>query len=234
MPDAQTKKKAAFFAIFTLMVLLLGNINFSQLAGAKNQFFTLFQFFGPIAGSFLGPAIGAVSVMTAQLSSLMLTGKQLDLITALRFLPLILAAAYFGLAHKNRVYAALIPIACIGLFLMNPVGREVWFYALFWTIPLICAVLPERILLKSLGATFAAHAVGGAIWIWAFPTTPDLWINLIPAVIKERLLFALGIAASYIAINTLIARMPLKLSSMIPKGAVDRKAVISKSILSSI
>ncbi len=227
-------KKIAFFVIFTVIVLIFGNINFSQLAGANNQYFTLFQFFGPIAGAFLTPIIGAASVLIAQVASNLIAGKAFDTIAILRLMPLMLAALYFGLAPKRRILSAIIPLACIGIFLANPVGMQVWFYTLFWTIPLICALLPERVFIKSLGATFAAHSIGGAIWIWTFPSTPEFWIMLIPIVIKERLLFALGITASYVGINTALAKMPSRISSLLPKGAIDKKAVISKSIIAHI
>lgn len=55
--------------------------------------------------------------------------------------------------------------------------------------------------MKSLGATFTAHAVGGASWIWAFNLPPAIWNSLIPVVISERLLFATGIAISYVVVK---------------------------------
>ena len=62
-----TKKRVIFIAIFTILVLLGKQINFSPLVGADNQFFTLFQFFGPIAGGFLGSVFGVIAVLFAEL-----------------------------------------------------------------------------------------------------------------------------------------------------------------------
>ena len=66
--DAQkifSRKGIIFLLLFSVLSLIGMNINFSKLVGAENQFFTLFQFFGPIAGSFLGPIAGALSVLIA-------------------------------------------------------------------------------------------------------------------------------------------------------------------------
>ena len=62
-----TKKRLIFIIIFTVLVLVGKNINFSALVGAENQFFTLFQFFGPVAGGFLGSVFGVVAVLFAEL-----------------------------------------------------------------------------------------------------------------------------------------------------------------------
>ena len=45
-----TTKRLIFIAIFTVLVLIGKNVNFSPLVGAENQFFTLFQFFGNNSG----------------------------------------------------------------------------------------------------------------------------------------------------------------------------------------
>ena len=75
-----TKKGLLFLIIFSVLVFVGDRINFSKLVGAENQFFTLFQFFGPIAGSFLGPIVGVFSVLIAEASSYLLLGKAFTLI----------------------------------------------------------------------------------------------------------------------------------------------------------
>ena len=55
--------------------------------------------------------------------------------------------------------------------------------------------------MKALGATFTAHAVGGAAWIWAFNLPAGIWQGLIPVVITERLVFAAGIATAYLVMK---------------------------------
>lgn len=197
-------KHFMFIAVFTVLVLVSSHINFSPLLGADNQFFTLFQFFGPIAGGILGPFIGGISVLLAQLANF-LVGKEVGLLNLLRVLPMVTAAIYFGTRRKK--HASVLALVSIAAFLAHPVGREVWFYTLYWTIPLVAAFFPKRLFLRSLGSTFTAHAIGGAIWIWTVPTTPELWMTLIPIVALERLLFASGISLSYLAANTLLEKM---------------------------
>jgi len=59
-------------------------------------------------------------------------------------------------------------------------------------------------LLRSFGSTFTAHAIGGALWIWTVPMTANAWILLIPIVIIERTIFALGISGSYIIFTNIL------------------------------
>ena len=60
-------------------------------------------------------------------------------------------------------------------------------------------------LARALGATFTAHAVGGALWIWTFALPASVWQSLIPVVITERFVFAVGICASYYALINALA-----------------------------
>ena len=201
-----TVKRIIFIAIFTVLVLVGKQINFSPLVGEENQFFTLFQFFGPIAGGFLGSVFGAVAVLFAQLIDFFVAGKEVTLINLLRLSPMIFAAYYFGTKKKNL--GIMVPVIAITAFILHPVGREVWFFTLFWTIPIIAKILPKKysrdVITRSLGATFAAHSVGGALWIWTVPMTAGQWVGLIPLVIYERLLFAGGIVISYVAFNAVL------------------------------
>lgn len=64
--------------------------------------------------------------------------------------------------------------------------------------------------MKSLGATFTAHGVGGAAWIWAFNLPATVWQGLIPVVISERLLFAAGIAATFVLTKKILTVLALK------------------------
>lgn len=205
-------KKVFFIALFTVVAFITQNINFSALVGAQNQFFTLFQFFGPIAGSFLGPWIGSLTVFISEIANNLVTGKEFTVLNILRLLPMVFAAIYFG--TKKKPFGIIVPLLAIIAFIAHPIGRAVWFFTLYWTIPIIATLLPDKyknnILIRSLGTTFTAHAVGGAIWIYTIPMTSAQWIALIPVVAYERLLFAAGIAVSYIAINTLLDKLDQK------------------------
>ena len=224
-------KRVIFLLMFAVMVFIGNRINFSALMGAENQFFTLFQFFGPIAGSFLGPVFGAVSVLGAELADFSLVGKSFSLINIVRLTPMLFAAYYFG--AKKKGINIIVPLIAIAVFVLHPVGRQVWFFSLYWTIPIIVKILPKKysnnVLLKSLGATFTAHSVGGAAWIWAVPMTAEQWIVLIPVVAYERFLFAAGIAGSYVALNTVLDKLIEKFKWNIPTDILH----VNKSYLAS-
>src|SRR3989339_877695 len=217
-----SKKRIIFLVLFIAMVFVGNRINFSALVGAKNQYFTLFQFFGPIAGSFLGSVFGVIAVLFAQLADFLLVGKTFSLINVIRLTPMLFAAYYFG--TKKKSLSIIVPLVAIAAFVLHPVGRQVWFYSLYWTIPIIVKILPKKysgnVLLKSLGATFTAHSVGGAAWIWAVPMTAEQWIMLIPVTAYERLLFAAGIAGSYVVLNTVMDKLIERFKWSIPSDVL--------------
>src|SRR3989338_8241557 len=162
-----TKKGMLFLLIFTALVFAGDKLNFSKLIGAENQFFTLFQFFGPIAGAFLGPTVGVLAVLIAEIASFFYLGKVWSAVNLLRLLPMLFAAWYFGTRKKDTI-SITIPLIAIALFIAHPIGRQAWFFSLFWTIPILVKMLPVQLgsnpFMKGLGATFTAHAVGGAMW----------------------------------------------------------------------
>jgi hypothetical protein len=221
--DLITGKRILFLALFSVLVLIANQINFSAVWGAKNQYFTLFQFFGPIAGSFLGPFIGVGAVLIAQLSDMLLFGKAFDFISVFRLTPMLFAAAYFGLqAKKNFNFSAIIPLIAMALFVLHPVGRTVWFYSLYWLIPVIVSVFfKNNLFFRSLGSTFTAHSVGSIVFLYTIPMPAEAWVALIPIVAVERLAFALGISISFIAFTSVLA----KLENFIPSNvlSIDKK-----------
>jgi len=217
-------KGLVFLALFIALAVVASSINFSSALGAANQTFTFFQFMGPIAGGFLGAGVGILSVLLAQLVSFVLLGKELELINMLRLAPMLFAALYFAKYGKGKFIQAAVPLACMALFMLHPIGSQAWYYSLYWLIPAIALLVPEHLFLRSLGATFTAHAIGGIIWLYFIPTTPAFWLALIPIVAFERFLFAAGISASYVAMNTLFARVEAIAKSGII--SLDRRYVL--------
>lgn len=196
-------KKTLWFAVlFIILGFIALQIPATQLAGSGAKF-TLFDAFAPIAGGFLGSIPGAISVLLMQLVNLAFHGfHAVDQGTIIRLFPVMFAAIYFG---RKNVFNIIVPILAMVSFNLNPVGREVWYYSLFWLIPVAAYFYQERsLIVKALGATFAAHAVGGAIWIWAFHLPKAVWVSLIPIVAMERLMFAAGIVVSYLVMNNVL------------------------------
>lgn len=197
-------KKLLFLALFSVIGFIAMQVPFNKVMGS-NVSFTLFDFFGPIAGGFLGPVFGVVSVLGVELFNLFVKQTPLTTGSIIRLFPVLFATFYFALIHKKTTqgkWLLSIPLLCILIFIIHPVGRQVPYYALmFWLIPVLAYFKRDNLFVRSLGATFTAHAVGGVAWIWAFNLPVPVWNNLIPIVIAERLLFALGIAASYVVVN---------------------------------
>jgi len=195
------QKKMFFLALLSVLGFLSLQVPFNKLAGS-NVSFTLFDFFAPIAGAFLGPFYGIASVLTVQVVNNMVKNAPWTTGAIIRLFPTLFAVYYFATIQKKEGrWILAVPILAILTFLAHPNGRQVPYYTLFWLIPLIAYRFRNNLYLKSLGATFTAHSVGGMMWIWAFNLKAQVWQGLIPVVIAERLLFAAGIAASFIVLK---------------------------------
>src|SRR3990167_4357341 len=203
-----TKKNILFIVIFTVLGFITLQIPVAQLEGSKAKFM-VYDAFAPVAGTFIGALPGVVAVFLMQFINFLANGAVIeDAGTIIRFLPMLFAVLYF--ARKGKVNL-IIPILAIIAFVVHPIGRTVWYYALFWTIPIITYFFHDRFLFaRALGATFTAHAVGGALWIWVFALPAPVWISLIPVVALERALFALGICVSFVLFNNLLAFLEKK------------------------
>jgi hypothetical protein len=229
--------KITFLAIFALMVMVGRNINFSVITGAENKFFTLYQFVGPIAGSFLGTTVGIISVLVAEIGNFIITKKALTIINLLRITPMLFAAYYFG--NKKRLTSALIPLICMALFIAHPVGRQAWPYSLYWLIPIAARIIPNKVkfrtILQSFGATFTAHAVGSVLWLYTIPMKSAEWLALIPIVAFERLIFGLGIAGTFHTTKFLLKKVAKKVSVLqrvlvLNKNTINEKEVVAVAV----
>ncbi|MFH1394368.1 MAG: hypothetical protein ABII71_04575 [Candidatus Micrarchaeota archaeon] len=206
MHNIISRKGLLFLALFTALALVGMQINFSSIIGQENQFFTLYQFFGPIAGGFLG-IFGGVAVLGAQIVDYVLVGKEITAINLLRLLPMVFAALYFGrnwLRGIKDILGVAVPVLAMLAFWLHPTGQAAWIYALWWIIPVAAKFLPDNLVLRSLGATFTAHCIGSVVWLYTIPMPAEAWLALIPVVAFERGLFALGIAGSYVAFTNVL------------------------------
>lgn len=204
------QKKIFFLALFTILGFVSLQIPFNKLMGS-NVSFTLFDFFAPIAGAFLGPTFGVASVLAVEVGNMLLKHSPWTTGAIIRLFPTLFAVYYFATLKKspnNLIF--LVPVVAIISFLAHPIGRMVPYYTFFWFIPLIAYRYRNNLYMRSLGATFTAHSVGGAAWIWAFNLKASVWQSLIPVVVSERLLFAAGIAVSYLIVSKVLTFMASK------------------------
>jgi riboflavin transporter FmnP len=202
------KKNIVFITLFAIVGFIFMQVPVNELVGSGAKF-SLFDSFALISGAFIGSIPGVIAVFLMQFLNFLWHGAEVtDAGAIIRFFPILLAVLYF--ARKGRSNF-IVPVLAIIAFVANPIGREVWFFSLFWTIPIIAYFLRDRFLLaRSLGATFSAHSVGGALWVWFVPLPAEIWVSLIPVVIIERLLFALGIAVSFVVVNNFLCALERK------------------------
>lgn len=222
------KNKLILTLIFVAIGFVFLQIPVNKLAGSKVSF-TLFDLYAPITAVFLGSIYGIVAVFLIQGINLLSSGlTNIDKGSIIRLFPTLFAVLYFALATKSKSknYILFVPLISILAFNLHPVGRTVWYYSLFWFIPLLAWPLRNRFLFaRALGATFTAHSVGGAVWIWAIGLPAAIWTSLIPIVAMERLIFALGISASYMLMNNLASYIGAK--KWIPVGLyIDKKYLL--------
>lgn len=149
--------------------------------------------FSPInmTGSFglwgLGSFIGLALYSLISLS----TRSFFNAIVLMAHIPTFVSYAFW--LHTAALVRVGIPLACMVLFLLNPVGCQAMAYSLFWLIPV--ALYPwskKNVLACSFAATFTTHAVGSVLFVYCLPMTAAGFIALIPVVIVERTIFALG------------------------------------------
>jgi len=203
-----TKRNLIFLTIFVVIGFVALQIPFTTVIGSKVKF-TLFDFFAPMASGFIGTWPGLAAVFLMQGINFLVHGaKVIDAGTIIRFLPPLAAVWYFGSKSKFNI---IVPLLAIVAFNLHPIGRSAWVYSMFWLIPVICYFLRERFLLaRALGATFTAHAIGGAFWIYAFGLSKEIWLGLIPVTAIERSMFALGIMAAYLVTNNALNILTVK------------------------
>ncbi|MFH1597728.1 MAG: hypothetical protein ABIB97_01470 [Patescibacteria group bacterium] len=221
------KKKILFITLFSLVGLLAFQINFTNIVGSAQRF-TLFEFIAPIGGMIIGPIAGAISAFMVRGVHVITDNQPIDLVTILRFLPMIIAAVYFGTKSKKNM---IVPLLCMILFIAHPQGRQAWYYSLYWLIPVFSELKKDRLILRGLGATFTAHAIGSVIFLYAFNLPAAVWIGLIPIVALERGLFAVGIWCSYLIFNNGLEILNTKVKLSVLKPLINPRYLISKNFL---
>jgi hypothetical protein len=210
-----TRKNLLFIGGYMALTWLLSAIKISFLVGTHATYFSLSHCIAPLTGLFIG-SLGATIFFAAKT----LFWSPSSFIIACH-LPSLSAALYLAIINNNnytmsplkRLLLSSIPLMCMILFNLHPVGWQSAPYSLFWLIPIVSLFMQHNnLFIHMLGSTFTAHAVGSVLWLYAgLVPEPETWINLMPVVALERLLFATGMFLMYAifiaikrSINTII------------------------------
>jgi len=206
-------KKIIFIALFVLLGFGAMQVPFSQIIGSDLKF-NLFDFYGPIVGGFIGSVLGLITVVIMQLVNWAWHGFATDTSTLIRFLPMLCAVLYFA---KKSSFTLLIPVIAMIAFWIHPEGRQAWYYAFYWLIPITTYFLHDKYLIaRALGTTFTAHCVGSVLFLYAMNLKAAVWIGLIPIVWKERMLMAVGIMVTFIVFNFIMSLVMNKFHIKLP------------------
>jgi hypothetical protein len=172
-------------------------VKLTAIFGMSSDSISGFSALGPVAGAFTGTGLFAGFLVLHRLFKMAFTGCSFMLTM---YIPTICAAYYWE--NSSKLIRLFLPVACLLLFVMHPVGSKAFVYALYWFIPISLYFLPRQsVLFVALGSTFIQHAVGSVIWLYFYPMAAEQWYALIPVVAVERLLFALCMTASYYALR---------------------------------
>ncbi len=188
--------KMLFFNIVLVLVSLV-KVNF--ILGSFHTFFSASQIVGPLVGFYGGLSCITVLYVLKDVAKVIFFGTGLFSPLTLH-IPTFFSAAYW--ASSSVIFRLVVPLMCIVLFLIHPVGNQAAFYTLYWLLPLVIYfVSPRSIFLHALASTFIAHAVGSVIWLYWLPLKSELFLALMPVVLVERLLFASGMTLTYYVIE---------------------------------
>ena len=212
-------KNSLKVASYAGLVKISGLIKISFLIGSQMIWFSAANSVLPLAGAF-GGVMGSVLVFLVRQLLHLIFFKTVSLSFLAFCVPGLCASLY--LATHHYVIRLLLPIACMGLFMVHSVGAQAFIYSLYWLIPVVLFFVPQRaFFLQALGSTFVAHAVGSVIWLYTVPMTAHMWIALMPIVLLERVLFALGMVIAQRMLSFIF-------------GAIDAVDTVDKKSVASV
>jgi hypothetical protein len=204
--------KVMFAVLFAALFIVLTKTKMFPILGTEFNF-SVGVMFGPALGGLLGMPLGVATIILSQVVGTAIGLYTIDsTLSLLVFFPILLGAVYFARSFRGDKRMVAIPLAMMAAFLLHPIGREVWFYSLFWLIPVAVIHFKDRIdsALKhpvartysySLGTAFVDHSVGSVVYLWFLGIPAEFWIAAMPITLFERLLIALGITFSFHAVK---------------------------------
>ena len=180
---------------FAFLIKIFSFFKVSFIVGSQMAWFSAISMIAPLSGAFLG-IFGSSLVLLIRFVIHYIAFKTISLSFLAFCIPGYFAALYW--ATQSSCIRVFIPFLCILLFILHPIGSQAFVYSFYWLIPIgLFCIARKSLFLESLGSTFIAHAVGSVIWLYAVPSTVNMWLGLIPIVAIERLLFAIGMVIFY-------------------------------------
>ncbi len=185
-------KKFVFYGIQIAVVFLafelLSFFKLGALIGSKYAYLSAFALLSPLAGAAGVASMGFGASVLRRATKVLFFGKKVMLPIKL-YLPSMAGILYWS--ENNSFIRFYIPLLCILLFNLHPIGFQACFYSGYWLIPLVLYLIPHNsIFLTALGATLVQHAVGSIMWLYLVPMPANQWLILMPVVFVERFLAA--------------------------------------------
>lgn len=170
------------------ILVVLRLIKVSPLWGGCFSYFSFADVLMPLSGlSGIGMAL-FLFVTRIAVRSLFFNAS---LIATVYHIPGLCASFYWAQNQLQRLIGIFVPLLCMMLFVLNPVGRAAALYVTLWIVPVLLSLKgADTPFEKSLVSTFIAHSVGSIIWLYTKNLTAIEWVSLIPVVIVERFTFA--------------------------------------------
>ena len=182
--------------IFAGMVLLIASyIKISYIIGSWAAFFSATSCVIPAAGLVAG-LYGTLCISVVRILQMVIVAPFRLPTLLLNVVPGVAASAYWCAPRWLMNFS--IPFLSIVLFIFHPVGAQAYWYSLLWTIPMWVGCIEQAPLFaRALSSSLIAHAIGSVLWLYVLPSTPALWLGMLPLVIIERVVMALGIMLAY-------------------------------------
>ncbi len=214
-------KNSVKVASFAGIAKISGLMKISFLVGSQMIWFSATNSVLPLAGAFGGVMGSGLVFFIRQLIHFMFF-KTVSLSFLAFCIPGLCASLYWSTQHYT--IRLLLPIVCMGLFVIHPVGAQAFVYSLYWLIPVVLFFIPQTqksLFLQAFGSTFIAHAVGSVIWLYTVPMTAAMWMGLMPIVLFERIAFALGMVIAHYVISFIF-------------GMIDMMCVADKTVVPAV
>ena len=193
-----TLRNSLVTLFFTSLVKCTSLFKVSFILGSTAAFFSLTPMVQPLIGVW-GGLVGSSGLFALGILLRFIMTGSISFILLAYHIPGLFAS--YALASRHWVLHVALPLLCMALFIVHPVGTAAFPYTFYWLIPVaLYFANKELFFLRALSSTFIAHAVGSVIWMWAQPMTSPAWLALIPVAFVERMVFALGMTLLYHAV----------------------------------